>query len=222
MKLARRQVLKMALGAAAIPAISRIGCAQMATPEFAAKLEMLEVRPMPWRVVPTLQLVESYEREFGLTLPAEYRAFLASYGGVLLHATYPFAEPTPFGPEGMIDEFFGFVPPRVRETSSVHWNTRLIDGAPAVVAIGSDLMGGMTWLKCTGEDAGSVYYHDPQRRWFWPDAKFYEWFPNLSPSVEQYLRLRREHRLPTKRRGYENVYLIALLFRVHSPAAACG
>jgi hypothetical protein len=204
MKLARRQVLQFALGAATIPAMSRIGCAQAAASEFAAKLEILEVRPIPGRVEPALHLVESYERDLRLALPADYRAFLAAYGGVFLNAKYLFAEPTPFGPNGMIDQFFGFFPARVHESSSVHWNTRLIDGAPNVVAIGADSMGGMTWLKCTGEDAGSVYFHDPQRRWSWPDAKFYEWFFNLDPSVEQYLRLRREHRLPTKRRGYEN------------------
>jgi hypothetical protein len=155
-----------------------------------------------------------YEKEFGLALPADYREFLASYGGVFLRARYPFAEPTPFGPTGGIDLFYGFMSAenRAHEFSGVHWNTRLIDGAPDVVAIGDGLMGGMTWLKCTGEDTGSVYYHDPQRRWSWSDAKFYEWFPNLAPSVEQYLRLRREHRLPTKRRGYENVYLIARSF----------
>jgi hypothetical protein len=185
----------------------------MAASQFAAKLDLLEVRPMPLRVEPTLQLVESYEREFGLTLPADYREFLAAYGGVFLHAVYPFAElPTPFGPTGMVDELFGFATGD-RESSGVHWNTRIIDGAPDVVAIGADLMGGMTWLKCTGDDAGSVYYHDPQRRHTnWREADFYDHFPNLAPSIEHYLQLRRANLLPTKRRGYENVYLIGRSF----------
>jgi len=137
MKLARRQVLQMALGVAAIPAISGIGRAQMAASAFAAKLELLEVRPVPWRVEPSLQLVANYEREFGLTLPADYREFLASYGGVFLRARYPFAEPTPFGPIGTIDHFYGFEPPGNK--GDVHWATRLIEGAPDMVAIGDDL-----------------------------------------------------------------------------------
>jgi hypothetical protein len=214
MQLVRRQVLQIALGAAAIPAMSRIGSAQMAASEFAAKVRALEVEPVPRRIEPSLQLMENYEREFGLALPADYREFLASYGGVFLRAEYPFAESTPFGQTGMIDHFFGFVPAgnRADEFRGVHWNTRLIEGAPHVVAIGSDLMGGMTWLKCTDGDAGSVYYHDPYRRWTWSDAEFYGHFPNLHPEVQRYLELRRDNLLPTKRRGYQNVYLIGRSF----------
>jgi SMI1 / KNR4 family (SUKH-1) len=194
--------------------MSRIGSAQMAVSEFAAKVEALEVEPVPGRVEPSLQLVESYELEFGLALPADYRAFLACFGGVFLSAEHPFAEPTPFGKIGMIHHFFGFAPAgnSVDECRGVHWNTRLIDGAPDVVAIGRDVMGGMTWLKCTGEDAGSVYFHDPNERWTWSDADFYGRFPNLHPDVQRYLELRRNNLLPAKRRGYENVYLIARSF----------
>ena len=215
MKLARRQVLQMALGVAAIPTMSGIGRAQMAASAFAAKLEALQVSPMPGRLQPSLQLVENYEKAFGLTLPADYRKFLATFGGVSLGATYPFAELTPFGRRGMIDCFFGFAPHEAgaRKTWDVHSATDLIEGAPAVVAIGDDLMGGMTWLKCTGEDAGSVYFHDPQRRYTnWRDADFYSRFPNLQPEIRQYLELRRANQLPKKKRGYENVYLIARSF----------
>src|SRR5438876_5656436 len=97
MKLARRQVLQMVLGVAAIPTMSGMGRTQMAASAFAAKLEALEVSPRPGRLQPSLQLVENYEKEFGLTLPADYREFLATFGGVSLNATYPFAELTPFG-----------------------------------------------------------------------------------------------------------------------------
>jgi hypothetical protein len=211
MKLARRHVLQMALGAAAISGVSRIGRTQMAASAFAAKSEMLEVRPVPGRLEPSVPLVQNYEREFGLTLPADYREFLASYGGVFLRANFPYAEPTPFGRNGMLEKFFGFnMPPNTQD--DVHWNTRLIDGAPDVVAIGRDLMGGMTWLKCTGEDAGCVYFHDPQVRWSWPDADFYSYFPNLHPEIKRYLELRRAGLLPKKKRGYDNVYLIARSF----------
>src|SRR5215831_14603808 len=165
MKRARRQVLQMVLGVAAIPAMSSIARAQMAASAFAAKLQTLEVSPIPGRLEPSLQLVENYEKRFGLTLPADYREFLATYAGVSLRATYPFAELTPFGQWGMIDHFYGFTPHETgaRKIWDVYWATEIIEGAPAVVAIGDDLMGGMTWLKCTGEDAGSVYFHDPQR-----------------------------------------------------------
>jgi SMI1/KNR4 family protein SUKH-1 len=195
----------------------------MAASAFAAKLEMLEVHPTTGRVEPSLRLVQDYEREFGLALPADYREFLAAYGSVSLSARYPFAEPTPFGQTGMIDDFFGFVPgPAGSRTDQfrghpldrhgVYWNTWLIEGAPDVVAIGSDLMGGMTWLKCTGEDAGSVYFHDGYQRWLWSDAEFYGHFPNLHPDIRRYLELRGAGLLPKKKRGYHNVYLIARSF----------
>ena len=179
-------------------------------------MEMLKAEPLPWRAEPSLQLVENYEREFGVALPADYRAFLASHGGVSLSAQYPFAEPTPFGPRGEVAALYGFVPAGTspaHRSRDVHWATWLIDGFPDVVAIADSFWGGMIWLKCTGDDGASVYFHDGERRHTnWRDADFYKRFPNLAPEIKKYLELRRNNLLPKKGRGYENLYLIAHSF----------
>ena len=124
-----------------------------------------------WALTPSEELVSEYEEQFRLRLPSDYREFLASYGGAQLDATCQFKEPTPFGSYTHVDEFYGFMP-ESRPASDVRWATELIDGAPDIVAIASDMMGGMIWLKCTGADMGYVYYNDPNQRWTWPD----EWF----------------------------------------------
>jgi hypothetical protein len=73
-------------------------------------------------------------------------------------------------------------------------------------------MGGMFWLKCTGLDTGHVYMHDHEGRFAWPDSIFYERFPNLSPVIKQYLKQRKQGKLPTKPKGYEHVYRLAESF----------
>ena len=73
-------------------------------------------------------------------------------------------------------------------------------------------MGAMFWLKCTGRDSGNVYMHDHEGRYAWPDEMFHEWFPNLHPTIKDYLALRKRGELPTKPKGYEHVYRLARSF----------
>jgi hypothetical protein len=70
----------------------------------------------------------------------------------------------------------------------------------------------MVWLKCTGSDAGYVYFYDGDGRSAWPDQLFVEMFPGLAPEIREYLELRRSGRLPEKRKGYEHVYRLATSF----------
>lgn len=164
-----------------------------------------------WCLAPSPDLVSSFEQQFSLSLPSDYREFLSTHGGSLANAECLFLEPTPFGEKACVSEFFGFMPSG-REGSDVRWNTELIEGAPAVIAIASDLWGGMLWLKCSGSDTGHVYYHDPEQRWTFTDSDFYDRFPSLSPDIENYLELRRAGALPAKSKGYENVYLLGRSF----------
>lgn len=183
----------------------------MTSSAFAEKAELLGVEVPTWRIEPTSLLVQAFEREYSLSLPEDYRDFLAVYGGVTLNATCSFLEPTPFGQIACIDEFYGFMPAN-RSSSDVRRNTEIIEGAPDVVAIAADQMGGMIWLKCIGEDRGYVYYHDPNQRWCWSDEEFYRRFPAMSPEIKEYLTLRGKQLLPKKPKGYENVYVLAKSF----------
>lgn len=177
---------------------------------FSAKLEFLRARRIPWCLEPSLQLVENFESYFGSRLPADYRGFLASHGGVFVDATYPFVYPTPFG-EGLIGRFYGFarpVPPEHSKGGDVREATRLVGEAPHVVAIGDDTdSGGTILMECAGEAAGSVYFHDPDFRWRWHDADHYK----DDPQIQRLLELRRANLLRSKP-GREDWYLVARSF----------
>jgi len=177
---------------------------------FSAKLELLRARRIPWCLEPSPPLVENFESYVGSPLPADYRAFLASHGGVFVDATYPFVYPTPFG-EGSIGRFYGFarpVPPERSKGGDVREATRLVGEAPHAVAIGDNTdSGGMILLECTGEAAGSVYYHDPDFRWRWHDADHYK----DDPQIQRILELRRANLLRSKP-GREDWHLVARSF----------
>lgn len=177
---------------------------------FAAKLNALDFTLPHWCDPPSEELVSQFERRFGVTLPADYREFLICHGGVTGEARCPFQEPTPCGTATFIDCFFGFGPPE--RTDNITTATQLIDGAPTVVAIGNNLMSGMFWLICQGDNKGAVYLHDGDKRFDWPDETFHEMFPNLAPEIKQYLKLRKQGKLPAKLHGYDHVYRVGRSF----------
>src|SRR5689334_3044825 len=111
-----------------------------------------------WCLPPSKKLVAQFERQFSVSLPPDYRGFLVRHGGVTGSAACPFQEPTPLGTSTSIENFYGFT------SGDRHDNigeaTKLIGGAPDVIAIGDNTGGAMFWLKCTGRDAGFVYLHD--------------------------------------------------------------
>jgi len=103
-------------------------------------------------------------------------------GGALLKATCAFLEPAPCGENALVDQLYGFM--ETGRSDDVREAAELTDGAPDVVAIASDPMGGMLWLKCTGNDAGCIYFHDPDQRWTWPDEKCHRTFRLLDLSIK--------------------------------------
>lgn len=177
---------------------------------FASKLALLGFKLPEWCFSPSAELVRDYEQRFALTLPADYRAFLVHHGGVVGSATCAFQEPTPCGTAACVDKLYGFT--REDRHDDVNRATEDIDGAPVVVAIGENLMGDMLWLKCSGRDCGSVYMHDHEGRFAWPDDMFYNQFPNLHQAIKDYLDLRKRAELPKKPTGYEHIYRVATSF----------
>jgi hypothetical protein len=190
---------------------------------FAKKMKDLGFELPHWCEPPSDELIAQFEKRFRVSLPADYREFLLRHGGKVSsggNVVCPVQEPTPFGTEACIDSFYGFGPPE--RADNITWATELIDGAPSVIAIGSDLMGNMIWLKCDGRDAGYVYQHDHEGRSAWTDEMFYEMFPNLGGEVQQYLQLRKQGKLPRKPRGYEHVYRLGRSFTEFMDALKTG
>ncbi|MBX9622943.1 MAG: SMI1/KNR4 family protein [Gemmataceae bacterium] len=175
-----------------------------------AKLEALGYAPADWQLPVTEEFVAGFERDYGLRLPAEYRAFLLAFGGWNGSATCDFLEqPTPNGTGAWVDLFYGRMAPE-REVYDIRWATDSVGGAPAFVAVASGGMNGcMIAVRCGGPDDGHVYHFDRDQRSLWPDDEFRRMFPALDPSIEEWLERRRAGQLPPKPEGYESLYLLA-------------
>jgi hypothetical protein len=86
-----------------------------------------------------------------------------------------------------------------------------IEGAPEIIALGSEPLGRMLWLFCAEPYVGHVFVRDQYGRSAWSDEQFFKW-PNLAPEIHHYLELRREGKLPKKAAGFEDVYLVSRSF----------
>src|SRR5262245_52896043 len=172
---------------------------------FSDKLARLRFALPEGHTPPSEELVREFERRFDLNLPADFRSFLIRHGGVRGTAVGPMVEPTPFGTSTCIDGFYGF------EDDEIGEMTELIEGAPEVIALGSEPLGRMFWLFCAQPYVGHVFVRDHYGRSSWSDEDFLKW-PDLAPEIRHYLDLRREGKLPKKPEGFEDVYLVARSF----------
>jgi hypothetical protein len=148
--------------------------------------------------------VRSFERQFGLQLPASYRAFLRECGGARVRIVVSMLEPSPLGSEASIHEFFGLT-----GAIDIRGATEMSDGAPVAIPIADNMMGFWTYLICEGPLAGGVYHHDRELRSSWSDQEFRENFVNLAFEIERYLVLRRTKRLRTKPAALAHFYKLA-------------
>jgi hypothetical protein len=175
-----------------------------------AKLEALRYKPADWQMPVTEEFVATFEREYGLRLSAEYRAFLLGFGGWTGSATCGFLESlTPLGDGAWIDLFYGRMVPEY-EVYDIRWATDSVGGAPDFVAVAAGGANGcMVVVRCGGPDDGYVYFFDRDRRSLWNDDVFSQMFPDLHPRIAEYLAQRRAGHLPPKPEGYESLYLLA-------------
>ena len=122
-----------------------------------AKLNALRYKPADWQLPATEEFVAEFEREYGLRLPVEYRAFLLAFGGWTGSATCDFLEPlTPLGTGAWIDVFYGRMVPKY-EVYDIRWATNSVGGAPGLVAVAAGGANGCMVLESIrkgGRDGG--------------------------------------------------------------------
>jgi hypothetical protein len=144
---------------------------------FAEKLAALRFLLPEGYTPPSEKLVRAFEDRFGLNLPADFRRFLGRHGGVRGTAVGPMIEPTPFGTSTTIIEFYGF------QDNEIGDATDLIEGAPDIIALGSEVLGRTFWLFCAEPYFGHVFVRDHYGRSSWSDEDFFKW-PHLAPEID--------------------------------------
>src|SRR5690606_33083072 len=83
-----------------------------------------------------------------------------------------------------------------------------------MLTIGSGDFATYTCLSICGIDRGCVYALDGEFRAYMDDDEFWQRYPDLDPSIQEYLRARAEGELPQKPAGYENIYFLAESFDI--------
>ena len=179
-------------------------------------MQSLGSRPIAKRDIATDAKISAFERHASVKLPSDYRTFLERHGGSWVHALAPIAEPTPIGAEATIESFYGFVTGK-HSSSDLQSQCDLADGAPVAIPIASGAFGCQTFIigvdnPTVGVTRGQIYYWDCNGRSSWPDEQFDEWFPNLAPSIQEYLQRRKAGDLPVKHDALSDYYLVAESF----------
>lgn len=148
--------------------------------------------------------VRRLEEQIGVSLPRDYREFLLSVGKNWGKAFAPYSEPTPRGDEHSILSFH-----------SAHEINGLLDSMITprnMLTIGVSDGANYTCLSVCGIDRGSVYGLDGEFRAYMDDEEFWQRYPQMADSIQEYLRARDADELPEKPAGYENCYLVAESF----------
>lgn len=143
------------------------------------------------------------ERQIGVRLPAQFRAFVDETGGGYVdNLLAKCLVPTPFGEANLV------------ELCSLQSILRLLDSDVTprnMICIGLGHFGMTTCLSIAGIDHGSVYALDTEMRYYWTSEKLSA-YPDLDPSIVEFFQMRDEDELPERPWGYENCYLIAESF----------
>lgn len=104
------------------------------------------------------QLV-AVEREFGHSLPDDYREFLSSYGGFAVLKYFRIPEPKrPNVCTGEIDTFCGVIPPHSYDLLQLNRRKRLNLLADFIIIGLAE--SSFTLMKIVGERRGAIYFYD--------------------------------------------------------------
>jgi hypothetical protein len=144
--------------------------------------------------------IAAIEDGIGVPLPQSYRAFLEQCGDWWGDVFCPCQEPTPFG-ELSICSFHD-----VRQVCAV-LDSNITPRNMITIATGHFTK--YACLSIAGIDCGAVYALDGEFRCWMSDEEFHQRYNAIAPSLLEYLRLRREDKLPEKPISYTSLYFIA-------------
>jgi hypothetical protein len=193
------------------------------SPVSQAELVMMRLGAHP--IDPNLRRVRSEEELAGLEraieapLPADYRWFLAAYGGWTFHqrVVFPILEPCPWGQQGDLDWFFAITGDPVLDIEQATMNTYAGRIPDETVPVAQDPGGNLVLLGVEGMVRGTVFFWDHERREL--AGRMDDLVDDLEAAGEDLSRLdaagivrQWEQRFPdrlSKPAGYGNVYRVA-------------
>jgi hypothetical protein len=178
--------------------------------DHAAKMLELAATQALDRMDPSPEMIEAFEARFALKLPDDYRAFVLEHGAMHVDAEVDFQEPTPHGEAIAIERFFGFY--TSARPGDLEWATDIVEGHGLCVPIAESPLGHLFVLMCEGPQRGNVLLRDDDQRHLWPDREFTERFPELAPSIREYLARRRADDLPAPLSGTPGWYFVGSSF----------
>jgi hypothetical protein len=175
-------------------------------------MQQLGARPIPTRVDPSDEMLDTLERTLRVVLPADYSAFIARHGAMQVNATLSFLEPTPLGTSTSVGRFFGF-DPDPKGASDIAWATGIADGQGAAVAIASDLTSkDWYYLDCRDRHRGQVLLCDAQQRHLWTIESAQRRFGRVSLVLRAYFDARDAGTLAPPLSGMPGWYLVGRSF----------
>ncbi|WP_166442557.1 SMI1/KNR4 family protein [Phragmitibacter flavus] len=142
--------------------------------------------------------VARLESKIGVSLPPEYRDFIAFIGPGFLDGWVPCSYPTPFGSHGLTSLHSIIEVEELLDSLIVPRN---------MICIGSGDFGAFTCLSVCGLDRGAIYSLDGEMNYYKDIADPQQFYSN-SPNAIEFYRLRDEDQLPPRPCGYDNCYHI--------------
>jgi len=125
--------------------------------------------------------IAELERQVGVPLLADYRAFLLEVGGGYINAYAPCTVLTPFGRLHSVTELHG-----VQDVIG------LLDSTITprnMVCVGIGHNAATTCLSVAGLDRGQVFALDAKMRYYWGEETLAN-LPDLAPEIREFFRLR--------------------------------
>lgn len=190
-----------------------------------SKAELVMTRLGAYPIEPSLRRVRSeeemalLERAIEAPLPADYRRFLAAYGGWTFRQrmVFPIREPCPWGQRGEVDWFFAITGDPVLDIEQATMSTYAGRIPDETIPVVQDPGGNLVLLGVEGMVKGRVFFWDHEHREL--AGRMDQLAADLEAAGENLRRLdsagivrqweqRFPHRL-TKPAGYGNVYQVA-------------
>lgn len=115
--------------------------------DYGRKLRELRATPHKCRLDPTPEMIRGFEERFGLSLPNDYRTFIACHGANHVSAAVL---------DTYLTSFFGFLDDV--KGCDLTWAMTVCEGYGICVPVADNMTGAWFYLMCSGQNRGRVMW----------------------------------------------------------------